>query len=65
MWCDVVLVTHLCPTLCNPMDVARQALLSMKFPGKNPGELPFPFPGDPALQADSLLSEPPKKPSKK
>ena len=31
-----VLVTQLCPALCEPM-VAHQALLSMGFPGKNTG----------------------------
>ena len=51
-----------------PWIVARQAPLSMDFPGKNTEGLPFPSPGDlfdpgieptsPTLQADSLLSEP-------
>ena len=54
-----VLVTQSCPTLFDPRD------------SNPPGSLPFPPPGDlpdpgiklrsPALQADSLLSEPPGK----
>ena len=39
--CVRVLVTQLCPTLCDSMDtvaaVAHQALLSMEFSGKNTG----------------------------
>ena len=61
-----VSVAQLCPTLCNP------ALLSMEFsreeywsglPFPSPGDLPDPGiePRSPALQADSLLSEPPGK----
>ena len=57
-----------------PWTVAYQALLSMGFSGYEYWSgLPFPSPGDlpdpgielgsPALQADSLLSEPPGKPS--
>ena len=53
--------------------VARQAPLSMGFPRQEYWSgLPFPFPGDlpnprielgsPALQADSLPSQPPGKP---
>ena len=52
-----------------PWTVARQASLSMGFPRQeywsglpfpSPGDLPDPGiePGSPALQADSLLSEP-------
>ena len=63
---------QLCPTLCNPMDCSRQAPLSMEFsrqeywsglPFTSPGDLPDPWiePGSPALQADSLPSEPPGK----
>ena len=59
-------VTRSCPTLCNPM--------SMGFSRQEYWRgLPFPFPEDlhntgikprsPALQADSLLSEPPGVPS--
>ena len=57
---------QLCPTLCNPMD---QALPSMGFsrqeywsrlPCSPPGDLPNPGiePRSPALQADTLTSEP-------
>ena len=65
-----MLVVQLCLTLCNPMDcTAHQAPLSMEFskqeywsglPFLSPGDLPNPGiePGCPALQADSLLSEP-------
>ena len=62
------LVPKLCCTLCNPMNLARQAPLSMGFsrqeywsglPFPSPGDLPEPGikPGSPALQADSLLTE--------
>ena len=64
------LVAQSCPTLCDPI----QASLSMGFsrqkywsvlPFLSPGDLPDPGikPRFPALQADSLLSEPPGKPS--
>ena len=57
-----------------PWTVAHQDLLSMGFPRQEywsglpcppPGDLPNPGiePGFPALQADSLPSEPPGKPS--
>ena len=60
------------PTLCDPWTIARQAPQSMEFSSQEYwSELPFPPPGDlsdpgikpwsPALQADSLLSEPPGK----
>ena len=70
-----VLVTQSCPTLCEPMDyIACQPSLSMEFSRQEYWSgLPFPFPGDLpdpgikprslALQADSLPSEPPRKPS--
>ena len=56
-----------------PWTVACQAPLSMEFsrqeywsglPLPSPGDLPNPGvePGSPGLQADSLLSEPPRKP---
>ena len=56
-----------------PWTVARQAPLSMGFsrqeywsglPFPSPGDLPNPGikPGSPALQADTLSSEPPGKP---
>ena len=58
----------MCPTVCDPMDVAPQARLSMGFSRQEYwGGLPFPSPEDlpdprieprsPALQADSLLFE--------
>ena len=57
-----------------PRTMAHQALLSMEFsrqeywsglPFLSPWDLPNPGiePGSPALRADSLLSEPPGKPS--
>ena len=60
-------------TLCNPMDLAHQTPLSMKFsereywsglPFPSSGDLPDPGikPRSPAMQAASLLSEPPGKP---
>ena len=73
-----VLVTHLCPTLCDPTPwtVAQQAPLSVEFsrqeyrsglPFLSPGDLPDPEiePGSVALQADSLPSEPPGKSEEK
>ena len=68
------LVTKSCPTLfATPWTVAHQAPLSKRFsrqeywsglPFPPPGDLPNPGikPRSPALQADSLLSEPPGKP---
>ena len=64
-----VLVTQLCPTLCDPIDCSSQAPLSMELSRKEYWSgLPFPPPGDvsnpgiepssPVLQADSLPSEP-------
>ena len=71
------LVTKLCLTFCDPpMDyIARQAPLSMGFsrqeywselPFSSPGDLPDPGiePRSPALQADSLPTEPPGKPQR-
>ena len=71
--CVCVLVTQSCPTLCDPWTVTSQAPLSMEFfRQKQWSELRFLAPGDLpgseiksgslALQADSLLSEPPGKP---
>ena len=68
-------VTQSCPTLCDPMDCIYQASLSMGFsrqvywsglPFPSPGDLPDPGtePRSPALQADSLPSEPPGSPIK-
>ena len=72
---EIELVAQLCPTLCDPMDwtVAHQAPLSMEFsrqeywsgfPCPSPGYLPnlWVKPQSPTLQADSLPSEPPRKP---
>ena len=66
------LVSKLCLTLATPRTAAHQAPLSMGFPRQeNWSELPFPSPrdlsnprikfGSPALQADSLLTKPPRK----
>ena len=63
-----------CPTLCNPMAVAHQAPRSIGFSRQeywsglsfpSLGDLPKPGikPVSPALQADSLLSVPPRKPA--
>ena len=68
-----VLVAQSCGTFCDSMDCSCQAPLSMGFskqeywsglPFPSPGDLPDPGtePGSPALQADSLPSEPPEKP---
>ena len=61
-----VKVTHSCPTLCDPMVESMEFSRPEYWSG-----LPFPSPRDlpnpgikrrsPALQADSLLSEPPGK----
>ena len=62
------LVAQSCPTLCDPMDLSLSAPLSMGEYGSGllgppPGN--FPKPGIesrcPALQTDSLPSEPPEK----
>ena len=69
--CVYVLASKLCLTLCDPiackasltMGLSRQEYWSgLPFP--SPGDLPNPGiePGSPALQGDSLLSEPPGKP---
>ena len=71
--CMCVLFSQSCPTLCGPLDCSPHAPLSMGFsrqgywsglPFPSPGDLPDPGtkPGSPALQADSLQSEPPGKP---
>ena len=68
--CNSGLVTKLCLTLVTPWRGACQALLSMGFSRQEYWSgLPFPSPGDlfdsgtepasPALQAESLPSEPP------
>ena len=64
------------PTLCDPWTVACQAFPSMGFPRQeywnglpfpSPGDLPDPGiePGSPALEAGTLTSEPPGKPTEK
>ena len=66
-------VAQSCPTLCEPMDCSRQAPLSMEFsrqeywsglPCPSPGVFPNPWIecGSPALQADYLQFELPRKP---
>ena len=68
-----VVIAQLCPTLCDPMNVARQTSLSMEFSRKEYwSRLPFPSPADlsepgiepgsPILQTDSLPSKPSGKP---
>ena len=67
------LVTQSCPTLVAPWTIDRQAPLSVGFSRQvYSSELPFPSLGDlphpgiefrsSALQADSLLTQPPGKP---
>ena len=72
--CVCVCVARLCPTLCDPMDnIAHEAPLFIGFSRQEYWSgLPFPFLADlpnpgielgsPALQADSVPSEPPGKP---
>ena len=68
----VVLVIQSCPALCDPWTLAHQAPLSMGFSRQeywswllffSPGDLSNPDiePRSPALQADSLPSEPLRK----
>ena len=68
------LVTQSCQTDCDPMDYSHQAPLPMGFfkqeyqsglPCLPPGDLPDPGIElmSPALQADSLQFEPPRKPT--
>ena len=69
----ILLVTQLCPTLCDPMDCSPpgsfvhgilQARILEWVAIPSAGDLPDPGikPTFPALQADSLPSEPPGKP---
>ena len=71
-----LLVAQSCPTLCIPCTITHQTPLSMGFfrqeywsglPFPSPGNLPDPGinPRFPALQADSLPSEPPGMPWKR
>ena len=68
-----ILVTQSCPALCDPMDCSRQSLQSPEharqehwsgYPFSSSGHPPDPGieHRSPALQADSLPSEPPRKP---
>ena len=68
-----VLVPQLCPTLCDPVDSSLsgssvfgilQVTIQVGLPFPSPGDLPDTGikPGSPALQMDSLRSEPPGKP---
>ena len=60
-----VLAAQSCPTLSDPTDLARQVPLSLGFLlCPPPGDLSYPGvePWSPALQADSLPSEPPGEP---
>ena len=72
----IVLVPQSCPLFVTPWTVVLQATLSVEFsrqeyrsglPFPSPGDLPDSGtePGSPAFQADSLPSEPPRKPLKK
>ena len=65
-----VVISQLCPTVCNLWTVAHQAPMAMGFssqeywsgwPLPSPGDLPDPGIklGSPTLQVDSLMSEPP------
>ena len=62
-------VTQLCPTLCNPMDYTIHGIFQARIlewmPFPSPGDLPNPGvePRSPTLQADSLPSELPGKPT--
>ena len=72
-WAVLCLNSQSCPTLCNPKDFSLpgssfmgilQARILCPPPGDLPGDLPNPGiePRSPALQADSLQSEPLGKP---
>ena len=69
-------VAQLCPSLCNPMDCAHQAPLSLGFSRQEGWSgLPFPSLGDlyhpgielasPALAGGFLTTEPPGRPQEK
>ena len=71
--CGLCLVTQSCPTLCDPMDCIPPVLgdssnkNTLGVPCPSPGDLPNPEikPRSPILQADSLPTETPGKPTKK
>ena len=69
----VCVITQSCVTVSDPMDCSPPGSSVLEFsrqeywnglPFPSPGDLPNPEiePGSPALQADSLLTEPPGKP---
>ena len=66
------LVTQSYPTLCKPMDHSPRGsavhgiLVWVTIPWNSGGDFPNPGtePGSPGLQVDSLLSEPPRKPTR-
>ena len=69
-----MLVTHLCPTVCDVTDYSLRGFSVHRIPQArilewaaipSPRDLPDSGiePGSPALQEDSLLSEPPAKPT--
>ena len=69
---EEVLVSQSCPTLCNAMDSTSSSVMEFSkqeywngLPCPSPGDHSDPRikPGSPTLQADSLPSEPPGKPS--
>ena len=74
-WCVLCLVARSCPTLCEPVNCSPPgSSVHGDSPGKNtavgcqcppPGDLPNPGtePRSPALQEDSLPSQPPGKPT--
>ena len=73
--CVCAKLLQLCLTLCDPMNCSPpdssvhwilQAIILEWKPFPSPEDLPNPGvnSGSPALQADFLLSEPPRKPSK-
>ena len=63
-----VKVAQSCPTLCDPMVYTVHGILQVRIlewePFPTPEDLPNPGiePRSPALQVDSLLTEPPGKP---
>ena len=70
--CPVQAPAQLCPTLCEPVDYALQAPLSVGFPRQeswsallfpSPGDLPDPGmePTSPPLAGGFLTTEPPQK----
>ena len=72
-WGKKVLVTQLCPTLCDPVDCSLPVSVHRILQARILEWVAFPFsrgssqleiePKSPALQADSLLFEPPGKPN--